>query len=222
MAKPRRKAGGKPRAMLTLLGRSDAYNVRKVLWLLGELGLPFAQEAWGRGHRATDDPAFLALNPLGTVPVLVDGELVLRESHVILRYLAAREGAVHLLPVAPAARARVEQWMDWVAYDMTLAMKGAYLGGELGLAPWSDPWAVARGRAEYAAGMARVAAALAGGLPYLAGEGFTLADIPAGFLVHRWFSLRGVERQAMPALEAYYARLSQRPAYRAHVRNGLP
>jgi glutathione S-transferase len=192
-----------------------------VLWLLGELGLPFEQEEWGRGHRATSEPGFLALNPLGTVPVLVDGDVVLWESHVILRYLAAREGAVHLLPEAPSGRALVEQWMDWVAYDMTLAMKGAYLGGELGLAPWSDPWAVARGRAEYAEGMRRVAAALEAGGPYLAGDAFTLADIPAGFLVHRWFSLRGIERPGMPALDAYYERLSQRPVYRAHIRNGI-
>ncbi len=221
MAKPRRKAGwGRP-AMLKLLGRSNAYNVRKVLWLLGELGLPFEQEDWGRGHRPTANPAFLALNPLGTVPVLVDGEVVLRESHVILRYLAAREGAVHLLPEAPAARALVEQWMDWVAYDMTLAMKGAYLGGELGLAPWNDPWSVTRGRAEYAQGMKRIAAALEADGPYLAGRTFTLADIPAGFLVHRWFAMRGIERAAMPALDAYYTRLSERQAYRAHVRNGL-
>ncbi|MBL6081970.1 glutathione S-transferase family protein [Belnapia sp. T18] len=212
--------------MLKLLGRSNAYNVRKVLWLLGELGLAFEQEEWGRGHRATDDPAFRALNPLGTVPVLiddglVDGAVVLRESHVILRYLAAREGAVHLLPEAPAARALVEQWMDWVAYDMTLAMKGAYLGGELGLAPWSEPWAVARGRAEYAEGMRQVAAALEAGGPYLAGEGFTLADVPAGFLVHRWFAMRGIGRPALPALDAYYARLSERVPYRTHIRNGL-
>ena len=221
MAKPPRKAGRGRRAMLKLLGRSDAYNVRKVLWLLGELGLPFEQEAWGRGHRPTSEPEFLALNPLGTVPVLVDGPVVLRESHVILRYLAARERATHLLPEAPAARALVEQWMDWVAYDMTLAMKGAYLGGKLGLDPWREPWAVARGRAEYAQGMGRIEAALGGGQPYLAGEGFTLADIPAGFLVHRWFSLQGVERPEMPALARYYERLSERPAYRAHVRNGL-
>ncbi|SDB52924.1 glutathione S-transferase family protein [Belnapia rosea] len=209
--------------MLKLLGRSNAYNVRKVLWLLAELGLPFEQEDWGRGHRPTSVPDFLALNPLGTVPVLVDGELVLRESHVILRYLAVREAATHLLPEAPAARARVEQWMDWVAYDLTLPMKGAYLGGELGLAPWNNPWFIAQGRAEYALRMAQIDAALAAsGLPYLAGEAFTLADIPAGFVVHRWFSMRGVERPEMPALAGYYERLSQRPAFLAHIRNGLP
>lgn len=208
--------------MLTLLGRRNAYNVRKVLWLLDELGLEFAQEDWGRGHRPTDAPEFRALNPLGTVPVLRDGDAVLRESHVILRYLAAREGADHLLPAAPLARARVEQWMDWVAYEMTQPMRGAYLGGELGLAPWNEPWFVARGRADWAERMAVLDRALSAGGPWLAGPAFTLADIPAGFIVHRWFAMRGVERGPLPALEAYYARLSERPAYLRHIRNGLP
>lgn len=208
--------------MLTLLGRRNAYNVRKVLWLLEELGLEFAQEDWGRGHRDTSEPAFRALNPLGTVPVLLDGNAVLRESHVILRYLARREGADHLLPRDPLAAARVEQWMDWVAYEMTQPMRGAYLGGELGLAPWNTPWFVALGRQEWAARMAVLDAALAAAGPWLAGPGFTLADIPAGFVVHRWYAMAGVTRTALPALEAYYARLSERPAYRAHIRNGLP
>jgi glutathione S-transferase len=208
--------------MLTLLGRRNAYNVRKVLWLLDELGLEFAQEDWGRGHRATDAPEFRALNPLGTVPVLRDGDAVLRESHVILRYLAQREGAENLLPAAPWARARVEQWMDWVAYEMTQPMRGAYLGGELGLAPWNHPWFVEQGRRDYAERMRILDRALGDGGPFLAGAAFTLADIPAGFVVHRWFSMQGVTPGPAPALEAYYARLSERPAFRRHIRNGLP
>ncbi len=207
---------------LTLLGRPDAYNVRKILWLLAELGLDFTLEPWGRGHRPTGDPEFLALNPLGTVPVLLDGAAVLRESHVILRYLAARQGATALLPAAPLARARVEHWMDWVAYDLTQPMRAAYLGGELGLKPWTNPWFVAHGRQEYGRRMGQLDAALAAGGPFLAGEAFTLADIPAGFVVHRWYSMRQVERPPLPALEAYYERLSGRPAYRRHIRNGLP
>ena len=211
-----------PREGLTLLGRPNAYNVRKVLWLLDELGLDYSLEPWGRGHRPTDDPYFLALNPLGTVPVLLDGAAVLRESHVILRYLAARQGATALLPVEPLARARVEQWMDWVAYDMTQPMRAAYLGGELGLEPWTNPWLVAHGRLEYGRRMGQLEAALAVSGPYLAGEDFTLADIPAGFVVHRWYSMKNVQPLPMPALAAYYERLSGRPAYRRHIRNGLP
>jgi glutathione S-transferase len=203
------------------LGRHNAFNVRKVLWLLDELGLAFEQEDWGRDFRPTATPEFLALNPLGTVPVLLDGAAVIRESHVILRYLATRQGAVELYPTAPLAQAEVEQWMDWVAYEMTQPMRGAYLGGELGLQPWDNPWFVAQGRAEYAAKMAVLDAALAQGGPFLAGAAFTLADIPAGFVVHRWFSLRGVQRAPLPALAAYYDRLSTRPAYLQRIRNGL-
>lgn len=208
--------------MLTLLGRRNAYNVRKVLWLLDELGLEFAQEDWGRGHRDTADPGFRALNPLGTVPVLLDGDAILRESHVILRYLARRQGADHLLSRDPLACAKVEQWMDWVAYEMTQPMRGAYLGGELGLAPWNHAWFVAQGRQDWAERMAVLDAALAREGRYLAGAGFTLADIPAGFIVHRWYAMAGVTRTPLPALEAYYALLSERPAFLAHIRNGLP
>ncbi|MDB5412206.1 MAG: gstB 3 [Rubritepida sp.] len=207
--------------MLKLLGRKNAFNVRKVLWLLDELGLDFEQEDWGRDFRPTADPAFLALNPLGTVPVLLDGDAAIRESHVILRYLASREAAWRLYPQALVARAEVEAWMDWVAYEMSLPMRGAYLGGELGLVPWKEASFVQLGRSEYAKRMGILDTALAAGGPYLAGEAFTLADIPAGFVVHRWFSMASVERPAMPALEAYYERLSARPAFLRHIRNGL-
>ena len=200
--------------MLKIIGKDTSINVRKVLWTCRELGLPFEREDW--------NPEHARLNPNALVPVLVDEGFVLWESNTICRYLCNRHGATALLPREAGARARVEQWMDWVAYDMTFAMKGAYLGGELGLEPWAHPLFVAQGRAEYATRMGQLDATLAVGGPWLAGEGFTLADIPAGFVVHRWFSLRGVERPGMPALSAYYGRLSERPAYRAHVRNGLP
>lgn len=209
--------------MLKLLGRKNAYNVRKVLWLLDELGLDFEQEDWGRDFRPTNVPEFLALNPFGTVPVLLDGGAALRESHVILRYLASREQAWSLYPRQLVQRAHVEAWMDWVAYDMTVAMRGAYLGGELGLEPWCQPQFLEVGRAEYAKRMGQLDAALAKGGPFLAGHEFTLADIPAGFVVHRWFSMSKFgERPEMKALGAYYERLSERPSFRRHIRNGLP
>ena len=61
-------------APLRILGRANSFNVRKVLWLCDELGIPYQREDWGRGHRPTNTPEFLALNPTGQVPVVLDGE----------------------------------------------------------------------------------------------------------------------------------------------------
>lgn len=65
--------------MLKILGRENSINVRKVLWLCGELGIEF-----GRGFRSTKDPEFLAVNPIGLVRAVIDGQVVLRESNTIL------------------------------------------------------------------------------------------------------------------------------------------
>ena len=211
-------------AKLRILGRANSFNVRKVLWLCDELGLAFAREDWGRGHRPTTTPEFLRLNPAAQVPVvLVDG-LVLRESHAILRYLAARHAAEALYPAAPERRVRVEQWMDWVAYDLTHAMRGAFLGGQLQEPPWNNPWFVEQGRRDFTRCMRLLDDELAGegGRPHICGADFTLADIPLGLVVNRWFAVQGFDKPALPAVSAYFERLSERPAFLRHGRNGLP
>ena len=75
--------------MLTVYGRADSSNVQAVMWCIAELGLP--HERYNIGHRfgGTNTPEFIAMNPSGMVPVLVDGEgFALWESSAILRYLA--------------------------------------------------------------------------------------------------------------------------------------
>jgi glutathione S-transferase len=131
---------------LKILGRANSFNVRKVLWLCEELGVSYEREDYGRGYRPTSTPDFLKLNPFRQIPVVIDAGHVLRESNSILRYLASREGAVELYPSELRRRALVEQWMDWVAYDVTHALRGAFLGGQLQEPPWNNPWYVAQGR----------------------------------------------------------------------------
>lgn len=63
---------------------------------------------------------------------------------------------------------------------------------------------------------------LAANGPYLTGEAFTLADIPVGLTVNRWFMLDGLARPDLPALAANYGLLTERPAFQAHGRNALP
>jgi glutathione S-transferase len=208
--------------MLRILGRANSFNVRKVLWLCDEIGLPFEREDYGRGFRPTSTPEFLKLNPVGQVPCVIDDGFVMRESHAIIRYLAAKHGARALYPDDLQARQRIEAWMDWVAYDVTHSMRGAFLGGQLKEPPWNNEWFVGQGRKDLTRQMKLVDEHLAANGPYLLGSAFTLADIPMGLVVNRWFSLADLERPAYPAVAAYYELLTQRPAYRAHGRNGLP
>src|SRR3546814_17312080 len=102
-----------PPGALRVLGRANSFNVRKVLWVAEELGIAFTREDYGRGFRPTDSAEFLALNPAGQVPVVIDGDVVLRESNAIVRYLAARERAECFYPPDLVRRQGIAHWMDW-------------------------------------------------------------------------------------------------------------
>lgn len=208
--------------MLKIWGRTSSSNVQKVLWAAGELGLDYERIDAGGRFGVVDTPQYRAINPMGRVPTIEDDGFVLWESNAILRYLAAKHGAEALYPADPAARHPVEMWMDWVAYDVTHALRGAFLGGQLREPPWNNDWFVAQGRKDLTDLMRLLDAHLAANGPYVTGETFTIADIPAGLVVNRWFSIDGLDRPDLPALAAYYELLSERPAYRAHGRNGLP
>src|SRR5215510_11173967 len=112
--------------MLKVYGRANSINVRKVLWMLGELNLPYEREDWGRGFRPTADPAFRAINPVGVVPVIDDGSFRLRESNTIVRYLAEKHGRADLYPRELQPRAIVESWMDWASTELYLGMRTVF------------------------------------------------------------------------------------------------
>jgi glutathione S-transferase len=95
---------------LTLYDFPTSGNARKVRLLLAELGLDFEHEPVPRARPRPD--WYLELNPLGVVPAIRDGDLVLAESQAILRYLATRGARTDLYPTDPAARARVDWALD--------------------------------------------------------------------------------------------------------------
>src|ERR1700736_2922983 len=100
-------------AMLTVYGRKSSFNLQKVMWLVGELGVAHRHIEVGGAFGGLDEPAFRAMNPHGRVPVIVDGETTVWEFHAILRYLAARYGTGSFWSEDAAARAHWERWMDW-------------------------------------------------------------------------------------------------------------
>lgn len=207
--------------MLKIYGRANSINVRKVLWAADEIGLPFTREDWGRGYRPTSDPEFLKLNPFGLVPVVDDEGVLLRESQSIVRYLAAKHGRTDLYPTDLVERARVEAWMDYGHTDLYQGARAPFLGLVAKLPAFQDAKLIESGIGDWTRQMTLLDGHLAQGGRYLMGERFTLADIPAGLVVNRWFSIPFIKPE-LRALSAYYDRLAERPAYRAHGRNGSP
>ena len=212
---------GYDRPMFKLLGRSSSINVRKVLWTCAELNLTPEHEEWGTALRPTLAPEFLALNPNGLVPVLMDGDLVLSESNTICRYLAQRYAPGRLLPEDAAGRARVEQWMDWQATELNNAWRHAFMALVRQSPAHQDPQAIEAGIAGWNRHMQILEGQLQRTGAWAAGEAFTLADVVLGLSTHRWLSTP-MPRLELPAVQAWYARLCQRPPFIAHGANGLP
>lgn len=197
--------------MLKILGKAASINVHKVIWTCDELNLPFEREDWGAGFRATDDPAFLRLNPNAMVPVLIDDELVLWESNTICRYLCAREARDDLLPGTPRGRAEVEKWMDWQVSDLNNSWRYAFMSLVRNSAAHQDPLQLAAGIAGWNQRMGILEQQLQKTGAYVCGEHFTLADIVLGLSVKRWLKTP-MQRPDYPAITAYGARLAEKTA----------
>jgi glutathione S-transferase len=207
---------------LRVLGRANSFNVRKVLWVCDEIGIPFVREDFGRGFKPTNTPEFLRLNLTGQVPVVIDGTRVMRESNTIVRYLAAKHHATDLYPDDLGRRQAIEQWMDWVAYDVTHALRGAFLGGQLKEVPYNHPWYVEQGQKELIHVIGLLNGHLAQNGPFVMGDRFTIADIPVGLVVNRWFMISNLDRPHYAAVADYYELMTERPGFRKYGRNGLP
>jgi len=92
-------------------------NPMKVALLLSELELPFETIALDIFKGAQHEPEFRKLNPNGKVPVLVDGDITVFDSHAILLYLAEKHG--RFLASAPRARATTLSWLQFIATGLS-------------------------------------------------------------------------------------------------------
>lgn len=201
--------------MLKVLGRRTSINVQKVMWLAAELDLEVDRVDIGGPFGGNDTPEYLAKNPNGLVPTLEDNGFILWESHSIVRYLSEKYGGAPWSPDDAAGRAIASQWMDWYLTKLHPPMTVIF-------------WALVRTAPEDRDSNALDTAVeqagelwslldrqLEGG-DYLTGNAPTIADIPAGCSVSRWFAM-DVERPTLPRIEAWHERLQARPAYQDHV-----
>lgn len=207
--------------MLRILGRASSINVRKVLWTCAEIDLPFEREDWGKGFQPTDAAEFLALNPNAMVPVIQEDDFTLWESNSIIRYLVSRHSDLALYPVEARARAKIDQWIDWQASELNRAWSYAFMSLVRHSPAHQDARLLTEGCAEWSGAMQILNRQLESTGGYVAGGEFSLADIPIGLSVNRWFETP-YDRPDLPAVNRYYERLTQRPGFRLYGRNGTP
>jgi glutathione S-transferase len=200
---------------LTIWGRRSSFNVQKVLWTLGELGLLYEHRDAGGSYGGLDTPEFLAMNPHGRVPVLRDRSLLLWESNSIVRYLAASYGNGSLWPILPGERSFADRWIDWSATalqpDFMKLFWGYYRTPEKQRNQPVLDAALAACTRHYRALNCHLEKQA-----FLAGNSFTMGDIPAGTSLYRYFNM-GLSVEHPPNVMAWYERLQDRVAFQQHV-----
>ena len=198
--------------MLRLLGRQTSGNVQKVIFILEELGLPYVREDYGRQFGNTQTDAYRKLNPNAKVPTLLDGDVVIWESHTILRYLAATHGP-QLTGASPADRTLIERWMDWLLG----ALNGPFLAvfREAGKPPAERHPDFGAQAADLAAQLKIVNEHLAS-RQWFALDRLTIADIALAPITKRCLAFP-IEKPALDDLSRWQRAIEARPTFAVAV-----
>jgi glutathione S-transferase len=198
--------------MLKLWGRSTSSNVQKALWALEELGLPYERIDVGGAFGKLDTAEFGAMNPARQIPVLEDNGFYLGESNAVIRYLAETYGRGTLGSQDRRTFARADQWMDWTATSIQPDIIGTIFWGLIRTPAAERNQAAIDVSIKRAGERLAIADAQLAKHAYLMGETLSMADIPLGSLMYRYYTLP-IARAKLPNLDAWYARLQARPAY---------
>jgi glutathione S-transferase len=186
----------------------------RVQWALEELGVPYEYVPLDRSKNEHKAPAYLVLNPAGKVPALVDGDETYFESAAIMIHLGEKYGVERKLwPASGQDRADALSWSVWSMTELhVFALRYIYHGLDSPVSYKPDQRSKAAADVNLAAttrNLAMLDARLAS-REFLLG-GFTLVDVLAGSTV-RFIKRVGVSTEAVPHVNAWLARLAQRPA----------
>ena len=198
--------------MLKIWGRLTSINVRKVVFTAQELQLPFERVDAGLQFGVVKSPEYLAKNPNALVPTLEDGDLRLWESNVIVRYLCARHSPGVLYPLELPRRFDAERWMDWQQTTLSPAGRNGFIQWFRTPVAQRNMDLIAQSTSATEALMALLDDHLAR-QPFMAGDRFTMADIPIACELHRWQALPQ-PRPEREHLKRWYAAINARPAAR--------
>jgi glutathione S-transferase len=177
---------------------------RIVRWMLEEVGQPYCTELLDYGT-TMKAPGYLAINPMGKVPALRHGEAVVTEAAAICAYLADAFPEAGLAP-PPGDRRRAAyfRWLFFGAGPFDAAVTNTALG--VAVPKEKEPMV---GYGSLGAVLDAAEAAVSGS-GYLAGNGFSAADVYLGSQIGWAMQFGAIERR--PAFERYWARIADRPA----------
>ncbi len=197
---------------MKLYGNGHSYNSRKVEVTLRHLGLDYTFQCVDLGHGAQRAPEFLALNPNGKVPVLMDGDHVMTESTAIMRYLAATHRPA-LLGVDARDRYEVERWLCWQLSELGPALSA--LTWVMAIEPLltkreANPEAVQQARARLAS-VTPILDAHLSGRDWICAE-LSLADLAIGVVLDAG-AMVGLTWAEHPAISAWLERVRAQPGW---------
>ena len=159
----------------------------------------------------------ITMNPNGTVPTMRDSDgAPMFESAAMIRYLANKYGDTPFWPNELAARTEIDVWAEWSKLNIALKFTAPIFWLVVRTAPSKqDVLAIQNGVSVFDKNLNLAEARLVQD-DYLVGDEFTVADIIFGHVLYRYFDIN-IERGEFPAVQAYYNRLSQRPAFQEHI-----
>jgi glutathione S-transferase len=193
--------------VIRLLGRQTSGNVQKIIFCLEELGVAYTREDYGRQFGNTNTDEYRKLNPNAKVPTLIDRDLVIWESHTILRYLAAVYRPT-LTGTTPAERTMVERWMDWLLGSVNTPYVAVFKDARK--PPAERAFDFAAQSADLIAQMKILDGHLAG-RDWVALDRLTIADMALGTIMKRCLEFP-IERPAFAELKRWQAGIEGRPA----------
>jgi len=205
--------------MLVIWGRKNSINVQKVLWCCDEIGVRYERRDAGGAFGIVNTPEYRRLNPNGLVPTIEDDGFALWESNAIVRYLARKHGHGDMCPAESTRAALAEQWMDWQVSTLWPAIRPLFLGLVRTPAEQRDAQAIESSRQKTAEALRMLDAHLAHH-PYVAGDAFSMGDIPVGATAWRWMALP-IERAELPHLQRWFDALAKRPVFASVVMQPL-
>jgi len=202
--------------MLKIWGRNTSINVQKVMWAIGELKLPHERIDVGGAFGRTKEPFYLAMNPNALVPTLQEEDgFTLWESNSIVRYLAAKHGAGTLEPKSLQERASASRWMDWQLSVCAPAIHPLFWGLIRTPPEKRDHARIDDARQKTTEAM-KILDAQLGKTAFVAGDNFSMGDIPVGLIAYRFHKLVP-EGAGLKNFERWFRGLSERPAFKDHI-----